>query len=242
MWSMQYNDLVSVFFPYFSDLSIVLMDYWVRQSWLENAYAGVTVLLLGLFALKAVKKNDLVGYHVLLALFGLALALGRFCAVYDALYYGFPFFKFIRYPARFLFIFSFAAACLAGFGLDEVLSGLRRNRTSLLSVLQARLAALGLLLLTSLVILTMIYSVEIEGAVHEKAKVFLSVWMNRELAPELLHDLVRPVLFNVKRSVLLTGLVLLGVLAACHFKPKRALLAVFLSLIVLADLAGVNAI
>ena len=242
MWSVQYNDLVSIFFPYFSDLSIVLMDYWVRQSWLENAYAGVTVLLLGFFALKAVRKNDLVGYHALLALFGLALALGRFCAVYDMLYHGFPFFKFIRYPVRFLFIFSFAAACLAGFGLDEVLSRLRRRRASLLPAPQASLAALCLVSLVALVILSMAYSVEIESAACAKAKSFLSSWMGWEPKPAVLQDLVRPVLFNAKRTAVLIGLALTGVLAAWHFKPRRTLLAVFFSLIVFADLAGVNVI
>lgn len=242
MWSVQYNDLVSIFFPYFSDLSIVFMDYWVRQSWIENIYAGVTVLLLACAAFKGVRKNNLIGYHVLLALFGIALALGRFCSVYDVLYHGFPFFKFIRYPVRFLFLFNFALACLAGFGLDEVLSYLRRKNVSYLSNFQARVAAFFIVFLAALVILSMVYSIEIESKIFANVRQSLLNWTHQDIDMETLKDLILPVLFNLKRTLIFVSLFFVGILAAWHFKPRKTLLAIFFTLIVFSDLVEVNVI
>ena len=85
-----------------------------------RAASGLCVFL-ALTALK-MKRNEIVSYHVMLALLGIGIALGRYSSVFWLLHHYFPFFKFIRYPARFLYLFSFAIACLAGFGLDAVLA------------------------------------------------------------------------------------------------------------------------
>ncbi len=242
MWSVQYNDLVSIFFPYFSDLSLAFMSYWERQSWLENAYAGITVMLLACAALKGVRENRRIGYHVLLALFGIALCLGRFCLLYTILYQGFPFFRFIRYPVRFLFLFHFAVACLAGFGLDVILSHRGKQGKPFLSRSAACALASLILILLLLVILTMIYSQEIEQITLEKAAHFLSGWMKKDMATPTVIDLVVPVLANLKRTTILLCLFLMGVLAAWHFKPKKGLLLIFFMLLVTVDLVEANVI
>jgi len=242
-WSMQYNDLVSIFFPYFSDLSLLFMDYWVRQSWLENAYVGITVLLLACVAFKGVRKKNLIGSHGLLALLGLVLALGHFCFVYDILYHGFPFFKFIRYPVRFLFMFSFAVACLAGFGLDEVLSWQFRSKiASLFSDLRARMLAFCILFLAILITVSMVYSIEIESKTLTSGRNFFLNWSGQEIDKETLKDCVLSVLFNLKRTFIFIGLFFVGIFAGWYFNPRKALLVIFFTLIVFTDLVEVNVI
>jgi hypothetical protein len=241
-WSLQYNDLISIAFPYFSDISLVFMKYWERQSWMENAYAGVTVLLLACIALKGIRKNDLIGYHVVLALFGVALSLGCFCSVYDIFYYGFPFFKFIRYPVRFLFMFSFAVACLAGFGLDQIFLRSERKDTLVLSAAKARVVALFMLIVLALVIVSMVYSHGIASSATACIRKFFVRWANWDLGPTAAMDIVVPVLVNLNRMALFICLFLLGILAAWHLKARKALIVSFFMLIVFADLVDVNVV
>ena len=242
LWSMQYNDLISIFFPYFSDISLVFMDYWSRQSWLENAYAGITVLMLAGASLKGVKKNNLIGYHVLLAFFGLALALGSHCSVYDILYHYFPFFKFIRYPVRFLFLFSFAAACLAGFGLDRILLPPGQEGKKAPSEAKTRWLAFFILFFIALILCTMARSLEIESAVLLKTRDFFLHWAHKNYRLDTLVDTVLPVLVNIKRTALFVCLFLTGILAAGHFRVRKGLVVLFFVLIVFVDLVDVNVI
>jgi hypothetical protein len=118
---MQYNDLLSIVVPFFSDLSMQMMSYWARQSWLENYYVGITVAFLAGTAVFSRKKGDLKGYHALLAILGIGIVLGHFSLVYPFFYRTFPLLSFVRYPIRFFFIFTFAMACLSGFGLEQAL-------------------------------------------------------------------------------------------------------------------------
>ncbi len=241
-WSLQYNDLVSIFFPYFSDISLVFMPYWVRQSWMDNTYAGITVLLLAAVALKGKAKSDLVRHHLWLALFGLALSLGRFSPVYDIFYHGFPFFRFIRYPARFLFLFSFAVSCLAGFGLDKVLAGGERRESPFLSASAARRLAFLMLFLLGLVVLTMTFSQEIESKGSELTRQFFKEWAQKDLGKDGIAYVVLPVLVNLKRTTLFVCLFLLGILGAWHLKARKPILVSFFLLIVCLDLIDVNAV
>ena len=240
MWSMQYNDLVSLFFPYFSDISLAFMSYWVRQSWLENAYTGITVFFLAAAALPQIRKKPLIGYHVLLAAFGIALALGRFCPVYAGFYYAFPFFKYIRYPARFLFLFSFAAACLAGFGLDAVLA--RRKNERPLTDKKAVPWAAALLVLSGLVVLSMFYSAPIESRSLDFTGKLCATWLNKNSVSDDMRNLVLSVLMNAKRMAIFTGFAAFGVLASARFRPRRGYLAAYFFLLVFADLVTTNVI
>ena len=239
-WSLQYNDLLSIIFPYFSDISLAFMDYWQRQSWMENSYVGITVVLLACLALKGRDKRDIIGYHVLLALLGVGFSLGRFCSVYDIFYYGFPFFRFIRYPVRFLFLLSFALSCLAGFGLDKLLLGREERKTSFLSVSAARRITFLMLFFLILVILSMMYSSEIESKVVAVSRQFFREWAHRDLGKAGIENVVFPVLVNLKRTTVLVCFFLLGILSAWHLKARRLFVTLFFMLIVFVDLIDVN--
>jgi hypothetical protein len=239
MWSLQYNDLIAFFFPYFSDISLFFMDYWVRQSWLENCYTGITVFFLAALAIRW-KRTDMTGYFVLLALFGLALALGRWCYIYNLLYYFFPFFKYIRYPIRFVFVFHFSAACLAGIGLDALLAKLDRKKESLLTPQGAtRLAGL-VLASVALVLVSMFAAPRLESALFSAMHSFMESWSKLDWSWAQIEDLVLPVMGNMKRTALLVTFMLLGVLAVLHYKPRRSLVVVFFTLLAFGDLVEAN--
>ena len=242
MWSLQYNDLVSFFFPFFSDISLFFMNYWTRQSWLENSYAGISVLVLAALAILWKRKTPLIGYHVLLALFGVSLALGKWCGVYHFFYYVFPFFKYIRYPVRFLFLFSFAMACLAGFGLDALLekSG-QASRPHQLSP-NARKFAFGILSMTILIIVSMIFSPWISGKIYEIVHQLFLNWTKNKIDwnMNLTVDLATPVLENFKRTGFFVLMMLAGIFYALFFRSKKILLCLFFVFLVFSDLVEAN--
>jgi len=243
MWGMMYNDLIAFFFPYFSDISIVFMDYWDRQSWLENAYTGITVFFLATGAVIFSARTDRnVRYHAALAFLGIFLALGRYSLVHTFFYYCFPFFKFIRYPVRFLFLFSFAAACLAGFGLDALLSRSKAAKKEGRADLWPRIEAALLLLLTALVALSLVFSRKIELSAMVNVGNFFRAWSGHPLSVESIKDLTIPVLSNLRRTAELVAFCLLGSLAARYFKPRASLLGAYFILLVFVDLSLVNVI
>jgi len=87
-----------------------------------TAYLGVLPLALAICALgrRAWRVYFLAG----LASVALLLALGKFTPLYE-LVYRLPFFGAVRAPARFLELFAFAVALLAGFGLEEIRRGIK---------------------------------------------------------------------------------------------------------------------
>ena len=86
------------------------------ELWVESLYLGVPVV--GLACLGAWARWDL----RVLAL-ALLLALGRYGGLYEVLYHVVPFWSAFRYPERLMGFVAFAAAMLAGAGLDGLRSG-----------------------------------------------------------------------------------------------------------------------
>jgi hypothetical protein len=237
MWSMQINDILSFVIPNFSDASLFFMNYWERQSWLETGYMGITVLVFAAAALLA-DKRDLVRYHFLLFLLGIGLALGRFCLVYGFFFEFFPFFKYIRYPVRFLFISHFAAACLAGFGLDALLKWTAEHRP--LASSAARRTGLLLVAGTAGVLATMWWSEAISAEFLPRMDGFMRAWTKMDWTMEQTEDLVIPVLVNLKRTAVLVLFLASGALCVRQFKVRRVLAASFFFLLVAGDLVEAN--
>jgi len=117
-WSVPYTDLFSLIIPYFNDLSCYYQHYWVRQSWLDNYYVGITTIMLAGFALRFGLRKRLVQFLLAIGLLSVAICLGRHFVLYPALYKILPIVRIIRYPVRFFFIFTFASCALAGIGYD----------------------------------------------------------------------------------------------------------------------------
>jgi hypothetical protein len=100
-------------------LGRALLPGWSRGLFSEFvAHLGVTGLILAIVG--AVSSRDPNHFALLiLALAGLAFALGAFNPLY-ALLAALPPFNLFRVPARWLFLFAFSAAMLAGHGLDDL--------------------------------------------------------------------------------------------------------------------------
>lgn len=97
------------------------------------AYVGISGLGLALLGLLQALRRPAGRGFVFLAGVGLGLSLGMFSGpLYLALYYLVPGFDLFRVPARWLLLYAFAVAVLAGFGFDLLLSpaNLRSRLTS----------------------------------------------------------------------------------------------------------------
>jgi hypothetical protein len=94
------------------------MEFW--------GYLGVLPFLLALLA-PWWRRDARTKFFLILALVALVLALGGNTPIYDWLY-NVPLFNRFRVPARFLVLFTFAAAMLAAIGFDELQ---RRARASI---------------------------------------------------------------------------------------------------------------
>ncbi len=88
--------------------------------WAESLYLGIPVT--GLALLGAWHRRDLRVLAVLGSL-ALILALGRFGGLYEIFYHVVPLWSAFRYPEKLMGVVSFAAAMLAGAGLDTLRAG-----------------------------------------------------------------------------------------------------------------------
>jgi hypothetical protein len=94
------------------------------------AYVGLAGLILaGLGTWAVVRRQRTGGVALSLALTGLFLAFGAYNPVYYLLYKIMPGFDLFRAPARWLLLYAFGAALLAGVGLEE-LPGLLSSRNA----------------------------------------------------------------------------------------------------------------
>ena len=87
-----------------------------------TAHVGIVGLALALVGLLAYRSHPLARFALLLAVFALFMALGGFNPLFPLLHRFFPGVNLFRVPARWLLLYSFAAATLVGIGLT-VLSG-----------------------------------------------------------------------------------------------------------------------
>jgi len=81
-------------------------------------YVGLAALALAAFAVFRGRRDPRVWFLALFALLALSLALGRYNPLYFLAYHVVPGFRLFRVPARWLFLYSFGVALLAGLGLD----------------------------------------------------------------------------------------------------------------------------
>ncbi len=112
-----------------------------RGMWAESLYLGIPVT--GLALLGARQRPDL---RVLALLGGLTLllALGRYGGLYEIFYRVVPLWSAFRYPEKLMGVVSFAAAMLAGAGLDALREGKGRTELWLAAAILCAGAWLGL--------------------------------------------------------------------------------------------------
>ncbi len=94
--------------------------YWELQAW-----PGIVPLFLALLAALALRAPP-ARFHAAAALFALLLAMGKY-TLFGKLLVWLPLLQNFRIPARFLFLFGFPVAVLAGLGLEALLTAARRQ-------------------------------------------------------------------------------------------------------------------
>ncbi len=119
-WSLPYNHILSFIIPYFNEPAFFSKNFLEGQKWLDNYYLGIITLLLASFALFYSRRKKITWFLFAMGIFSIALSLGRYFFLFPIFFKAFPGFSFIRYPVRFLFIFSFSTCVLSGMGFDAL--------------------------------------------------------------------------------------------------------------------------
>ncbi|MFH0774053.1 MAG: YfhO family protein [bacterium] len=97
-----------------------MINLFGGQFWLKSPYLGIIPFLLILLAFKE-RKN--LFFSVIMAIF-LIFSFGRYTPIYKLIQF-LPFFSFLRYPVKFISIFTLSGAILSGFGFSIILK--KRN-------------------------------------------------------------------------------------------------------------------
>lgn len=240
MYSMPPHWLWELAVPHLARLDYPLLDVWTRQTWLENAYAGVTVLILCGVALGAARVSR-VRTHAWLVLLGLVLSTGKYSAVYLWLYRNVPLLGLIRYPVRFYFLAAFGIACLAGMGFGRLLDA--GPRAGEFPRARARFFAFGLVLYAAALIALSFYSETLKKEIAELVVRATADWPNKPAyySAEGLAGAVHAAADGVHRSLVFVGLTLSALFVAGHSKALRNVALVAIPLLVVMDLVPANA-
>lgn len=133
VWSIPPSNFLSLLFPaYAGDITFQQASWFDRsQMWLKSFYPGILTLVFAGLAFCWRQKARLKWFMLVAAVVSALLSMGRYFPLHRLCSW-IPGFGLIRYPARFMFLFSFCIALLAGFGLEGVLRFLetRRHRYS----------------------------------------------------------------------------------------------------------------
>jgi len=127
IWNLPIKDMPGMILPFFHDIYKIFINYWQRQSWLDNYYVGILIFILFVIAVFFDRSKRSRAVFVL-GLAGFALSLGKDTALFEFLYKFVPGFKFMRYSIRFFFIPTFAICALAGIGLDYYAKNIKENK------------------------------------------------------------------------------------------------------------------
>jgi len=229
-WSVWPSDLAGLVIPFFKDLKVPLLDYQSRQSWLDTIYAGATPVVLALATLVFARTRRawmLAG----LAVLSILVSLGRFVPLYAILYRIFPGFSLLRYPVRFLFLFFFAVAVLAGMGFDSIGRGGKKENARTEGFMVA-LGFVAAVFLTSAIVIGMF-----PGAI---SGVFAHLASSPEVSAKTLEPFWMQTAWNLRRSLIFASAALLGIVVFRSGRARAFLAPFFFIPILVTDLVGAN--
>jgi len=119
------------------------------SGFLHTVYMGLLGLifvLLGFFF----RREKAVGFWLVVFLFGIFLAFGKHNPFYPIIYYGIPFLDLFRYPEKYIYISSFAAVFLTGYGLEVLIRYTRDRQIRIFRVLTILILLFGIIGLLSI--------------------------------------------------------------------------------------------
>jgi len=103
------------------------------EGFLHTLYMGLLSLVF-IFIGFLFRREKAVGFWLLVFLFGIWLALGKYNPFYEYVYHSVPLLNLFRFPAKFFYVSSFAAAFLTGFVLDALLNHTENRRLKIYPV------------------------------------------------------------------------------------------------------------
>jgi uncharacterized membrane protein YfhO len=144
-------------------LSLLFLNPWAGPSWatteMQNfgfweysSYIGVLTLFLVVIGISFSGRNKNIIFFSLLLAVSIVLALGEYTAFYWILYKLIPGFDAFRAPARFIMLFGFAVAVLAGYGFDYLREKLTREQVSKILIILVTILATLIALITIMAI------------------------------------------------------------------------------------------
>lgn len=232
MWSLHYNDLAGLVVPYFHDLSMYVMDYWTRQSWLENAYLGSSVAVLAVWACRVAGSDRSVRAHAWLGTAGILLALGGGFPAYVWLHQHVPLLGLVRYPVRFLFLTHFAAAVLAGALVSRTQSGAAPGVSRAAVVISLALGAAAAA--------SVLWHEPLSGLIQETALARYGSRVEAFYSQERFREFLAAAWGNTSRSLVFAAFASLGAAAALRAGVRAKVSALFFVTLTASDLATAN--
>lgn len=156
-------------------------SWGIESFWETSIYIGILSLLFTFFAFQE-KRKKLVWFFGGIAILSLLAAMGKYTPFYKFIYYIIPGFNKFRIPGRFLGLFSFSTAMLAGFGVDALfcdnLTDVRQAKQKILKPLSAFIMLVVLYLILSFFILKNYISAENYLNIVRQNKIFLFFFLS----------------------------------------------------------------
>jgi hypothetical protein len=90
------------------------------------------------------RKEKVIGFWLMVFLFGIWFALGKYNPFYSYVFHSVPLMDVFRFPAKYFFVSSFAAVFLTGFVLDTILNRTENRRLKIFPVLTALIILFGI--------------------------------------------------------------------------------------------------
>lgn len=141
IWSLELPKLASLVLSpgYIGDSSTGDFLY----GFLHTVHMGLLALvfiLIGFF----LRKEKPIGFWLVVFLFGIWFALGKYNPFYEYIYHSVPLLKLFRFPSKYFYVSSFAAIFLTGYVLDYILKHTESRRLKLVPVLSVLIIVFGM--------------------------------------------------------------------------------------------------
>ena len=117
-WSFPISHMISFIIPHFNEPALFAVELLGGQKWLDSYYIGIITIALALIGAWVYRKKRVIRFLIFLAIFSLMISFGKHFFLLPILYKLVHILRAIRYPVRFLFIFTFSSCILAGVGFD----------------------------------------------------------------------------------------------------------------------------
>jgi hypothetical protein len=138
IWSFAPKDILLFFLPDVYGYFLDIKKYWITQCWFKTLYTGGMPFILSLiFFLAPLSPSPERGeerglgnhrkFFLSLMIFSIFLSLGDHNPLFPFVYNYVPFFKGIRYPVKFLYIFILVLSITAGLGFEALVQFLKER-------------------------------------------------------------------------------------------------------------------